>query len=168
MKRAYKSKVVHIATNLTALFIPLSIFVPPLELYILIGSVLFTCSFAVVWAYWPSLKTAIKSSVRQLTKVDVLTMGIVLIFLATGLREAYVTIWRVAFPLYVTRADEYFIPLAFCRYLALVAALLCLCSRKVTKKPGVLGHIPGWPYTISSVGLGIAIAVTLITLRVTS
>lgn len=161
--RVFKSKILHVAIFMLLAFIPLSIFVDPLKLYIFIGAILFTTSVSVVVTYWPAMRLAAIQSFDELDHVDLLTMGIILIFISTGMREVYVTFYRefLATPIPMEKLNGYYVPLAFARYLAVVAGYMALaaCHHSPTLK------FPGWPRAILSLILGAVIGVALIKFR---
>jgi len=160
--RAFKSKVLHAALMLLVSFVPLALVFEPIELYMLTGSVLFTTSFAVVHAYWPALRTTIDASGDKAERVDALAMAIVLIFLATGLRECYVTFYREFVNNTRWLPTDYYKPLVFIRYTAAVAAVMALVSMRVPRGETWLSRLPGWPRAASSVALGLVIGAILI------
>lgn len=162
MKLVLQSKVIHLAVALLAFFVPLVLLLEPLTLYMYTGSVLFSTSIAAVLAYWPVVRYTMHTRTHKIDRTDVLSIGIVLLFTATAFREVYVTFWREFFPLRATRLDEYFYPLSFVRYIAIVAAIMSLCARRITYGPHAFRRIPGWPAAIMSVSLGIAIGTAMV------
>lgn len=159
---AIKSKLLHVALVLLLAFVPVVWLIHPTHLYILLGAVLFTTSVSVVHAYWPPLRLALDLSVEDLTMVDYLTMGIILIFMFTSIREGYITYNQVFNPLPVTRNADYFIPLAFARYGAIVAAYMALAARHFFLGPRFLHHVPGWPRAVISCAVGVILGTVLI------
>ena len=157
MKVVLQSKVAHLAIALLAFFVPMALLLDPLTLYLITGSVLFTTSVTAAAAYWPVVRYTLRTRAHYINKTDVLSIGIVLLFTSTAFREVYITFWREFFPLRSTRPDEYFYPLAFVRYMGIVAAVLSLCARRVIFGPSLFRKIPGWPSAILSVLVGIAI-----------
>jgi len=159
---AIKSKLLHVALVLLLAFIPAVAFINATHLYILLGAVLFTTSVSVVHAYWPPLRVALDVSVHELNMVDYLTMGIVLIFTFTSIREGYITYNQVFNPLPITRTADYFVPLAFARYGAIVAAYMALAARHFFLGPSFLNKVPGWPRAVLSLAIGVVAGSTLI------
>lgn len=162
--RVLKSKALHVVLVLLLSFVPLAISFNPIDLYVYIGSVLFAASVAVVHAYWPALKVTLNQPTHELELVDYLALGIVMVFLFTSFREAYITIYRELYPV-VKRPNEYYLPLAFARYGAVIAAFMALIARSATDEHGRYGWIPGWPRSIIALLVGSAIGLTLIYLR---
>lgn len=162
MKLLLKSKVLHLAIALLALFVPLMLVFTPLQLYLLIGSVLLCTSVTVIYAYLPVIRYTLRTNIRHIDKTEVLTIGILLLFTATALREFYVTFWREIFPLAAQRHEDYFYPLSFFRYVGVVASILALCARRMVLGPAQLRKVPGWPAAILSVGIGLAIGAVMI------
>jgi hypothetical protein len=164
-----RSKAVYIGLLLLFAFVPMIMFFDPVELYIFIGSILCTTSAAVVYAYWSALTATAGTRLQALQRVDVLTMALIIVFAAICLREGYVTISSEFFPTrgVTPRSEEFYIPLAFFRYLKVVAALLALGARRVLALEGVpfLGRLPGWPLAITSGALGSTIGLVLIYLH---
>lgn len=158
------SKVIHLALALLLLYIPFALFLSPMQLYLLSGSVLLSTSLTAIYAYWPVVRYTLKSDVSRIDKTEVLTMGIILLFLAVASREAYITFWREVFPVAPVRPEDYYYPLSFIRYMAAVAAVLTLCARRMVLGPPPLRKIPGWPATVLSVFAGLLIG-TLMILR---
>lgn len=165
MQAIVKSKVVIAALVLLACFLPLSLLISNGVLYVVVGSILFTTSLAVLHAYWPSLKLAISYSIEKLTYVDLLTMGIVLIFVSTSFREMYVTFYRVIYVSGLVREDEYFTTLSFFRYVGIIGAVLVLEARRFRFGHSALSRMPGWPYVVISVSAGLIISVALLSMR---
>lgn len=159
---AIKSKLLHVALVLLLAFIPAILFVSPVHLYILLGAVLFTTSVSVVHAYWPPLRVALDQSVDQLNMVDYLTMGIVLIFAFTSIREGYTTYTQVFNPLPITRTADYFVPLAFTRYGAIVSAYMALAARQFFLRPRFMYNVPGWPRAVISLVCGVIVGAVLL------
>lgn len=159
---AIKSKLLHVALVLLLAFIPVVLLINPTNLYILLGAVLFTTSVSVVHAYWPPLRLALDLSVEDLNMVDYLTMGIVLIFTFTSIREGYITYNQVFNPLPITRSADYFVPLAFARYGAIVAAYMALAARQFFLGPRFMHNVPGWPRAVISCVVGIVAGSVLI------
>lgn len=159
---AIKSKLLHVALVLLLAFIPVVLLIDATHLYILLGAVLFTTSVSVVHAYWPSLKIALDLSVDDLNMVDYLTMGIMLIFMFTSVREGYITYNQVFNPLSVTRPSDYFVPLAFARYGAIVAAYMALAARHFFLGPRFLNKLPGWPRAVISLMIGVVAGSALV------
>lgn len=158
---AMKSKLLHVALVLLLAFIPVVILVNPSYLYILLGSVLFTTSVSVVHAYWPPLRLALNMSVNELSMVDYLTMGIILIFAFTSVREGYITYYQIFNPFPISRPDTYYVPLAFTRYGAIVSAYMALAARHFFLGPHFMNHIPGWPRAILSLLVGVVMGLVL-------
>src|SRR6478736_1658328 len=152
---AIKSKLLHVAVLMLLAFFPLVFLFNPTQLYIVLGSVLFATSVSVVHAYWPPLKLALDQSIEELNFVDYLTMGIVLIFAFTSVREGYVTYAQVFNPLPLTRTADYFVPLAFRRYGAIVSAYMALAARHFFLGPRFMYNVPGWPRAVISLAIGI-------------
>lgn len=159
---ATKSKLLHVAVALLVIFFPITYLFNATQLYILLGAILFTVSVSVVHAYWPPLKIALNQSVSNLTFVDYLTMGIVLIFAFTSIREGYVTYMQVFHPLRVTRSEDFYVPLAFSRYGAIVAAYMALAARHFLMGPRFLNRVPGWPRAVISVLTGSVLGTILL------
>src|SRR6478736_3457341 len=159
---AIKSKLLHVAVLMLLAFFPLVFLFNPTQLYIVLGSVLFATSVSVVHAYWPPLKLALDQSIEELNFVDYLTMGIVLIFAFTSVREGYVTYAQVFNPLAVVRPDEFYIPLAFTRYGAIVSAYMALAARHFFMGPRFMQRVPGWPRAVLSLMVGAILGVGLI------
>jgi hypothetical protein len=151
----YRSKLLHVASVLFAGFIPLAIFVGPADLFVFIGSVSFTMSITVVHAYWPALKLAVKQSINELDFVDLLTAGITLIFFSTALREAYATFYREFFIVAPQRADDYYLPLAFSRFVAVAAGYMALAAYESNPRTdSKVNRIPGWPRALLALTAG--------------
>lgn len=164
MQAIIKSRVVATALILLACFVPLSLLMDNGVLYVVVGSILFTTSLAVLHAYWPSLKVAVSYSVKELSYADLLTMGIVLIFVSTSFREMYVTFYRIIYVSGLVREDEYFTTLSFFRYVGAIGAILVLEARRFRFRSSVFGRMPGWPYVVISVSAGIIIAIALLSI----
>lgn len=160
--RVLKSKVFHASLALLAAFVPLAIAVKPTDLYLLIGSVAFTTSIAVVHAYFPALRATVSRSIGDLDRGDILTMAILLAFVSIFLREAYVTFYRGMMPLPIGRPEDYFLPLAFFRYIAVVAALMAVATQPGNLGPLYLYKIPGWPRAVISLLSGIVLGFVLV------
>ncbi|QIG66909.1 hypothetical protein EVB41_078 [Rhizobium phage RHph_TM3_14A] len=150
-----KSKLFHAALTMLVVFIPLVFLVDAAKLYVLLGAILFTVSVSVVHAYWPPLKLALRQSITSMNFVDYLTMGIVLIFAFTAVREAYVTYTQVFNPTPVSRTDDFYIPLAFSRYGSIVGAYMALAARHFLMGPRFMYRVPGWPRAVISIAVGI-------------
>jgi len=159
---AIKSKLLHVALVLLLAFIPVVLLVNPAYLYILLGSVLFTTSVSVVHAYWPPLRLALTMTVDELSMVDYLTMGIILIFAFTSVREGYITYNQIFNPIPFSRPPSFFVPLAFTRYGAIVSAYMALAARHFFLGPRFMNNIPGWPRAVLSAVLGILLGTFLI------
>jgi len=140
------------------LFFVTSLVTDPPTFYVYVGSTLFFTSLAVLHAYWPSAKVTLKRPNDQLSYIDSLTMGIMLIFAAIACQAGYVTFWNVIVPVQQLRPDVFYSPLTFFRCVALIAALLHLSARRVVIGPRPLNYIPGWPRAMIAVLLGIAVA----------
>lgn len=163
MMRVLRSKVFHAAGIMLAAFVPLAVLVPSDHLYLMIGSVAFTTSIAVVQAYLPALRGAISQSIADLDETDVLTMAIVLAFTSVVFREAYVTFFRTFYPMgEAGRPSDYFLPLAFFRYMAVVAALMAVATQPGNLGPMFLQKIPGWPRAVVSLISGLILGVVLV------
>lgn len=132
------------------------------KLYVMLGAVLFTVSISVIHAYWPPLVIALRQSITQLNFVDYLTMGIVLIFAFTAMREGYVTYTQIFDPMPTPRPDDFYIPLAFTRYGATVAAYMALAARHFLMGPRFMYRVPGWPRAVLSMASGVALGIILI------
>lgn len=158
------SKVIHLAMALLLLYIPFALLLSPTQLYLLSGSVLLSTSLTAIYAYWPVVRYTMKSDVSKIDKTEVLTMGIILLFLAVASREAYITFWREVFPISNPRPEDYYYPLSFIRYMSAVAAVLTLCARRMVFGPSKLHRVPGWPASVLSVFAGLIIG-TLMILR---
>lgn len=163
-KIVMNSKVMHLAMVLLLLYIPFAVFLTPTQLYLLSGSVLLSTSLTAIYAYWPVVRYTMRTDVGRMDKTEVLTMGIILLFLAVASREAYITFWREVFPVSNPRPEDYYYPLSFIRYMGAVAAVLTLCARRMVFGPSVLNKIPGWPATVLSVFIGLVVG-TLMILR---
>lgn len=159
---AIRSKLMHVALVLLLAFIPIVVLVNPSHLYILLGAILFTTSVSVVHAYWPSLRVALTMTVDDLNMVDYLTMGIILIFLFTSVREGYITYNQIFNPIPFSRAPNFFLPLAFTRYGAIVSAYMALAARHFFFGPPFMNYIPGWPRAVISLIAGVCLGITLI------
>lgn len=161
--RLISSRLSQIGILLILAFVPMSMFIGPLNLYLLLGSWLFAVSMAVVFTYWSILWFSLEMSEDDLHLTDILVMAIVLVFFAVGCREAYVTFYQTFFPLDgQKRSPDFYLPLAICRHIGIVAGLLALSARNTEARRGVLYYIPGWPRAIIATIVGLAIGVTLI------
>lgn len=159
---AMRSKLLHVALIMLAVFFPVVFVIDAEKLYILLGAMLVTVSVSVVHAYWPPLKIALDQSIGKLNFVDYLTMGIVLIFAFTGVREAYVTYSQMFNPAAISRSSEFYIPLAFSRYGAIVAGYMSLAARHYLMGPRFLYRVPGWPRAVLSMIAGLVLGVGLL------
>lgn len=157
-----KSKLLHVALVMLIAFFPVALVFDPTQLYVLLGGILFATSISVVHAYWPPLKIALRQSITNLNFVDYLTMGIVLIFAFTGVREGYVTYNQVFNPLNITRPTDFYMPLAFTRYGGIVAAYMALAARHFLMGPRFLNRVPGWPRAVISTTLGVVLGSVLV------
>lgn len=162
MKVVMNSKVIHLVMVLLLLYIPFALFLSPTQLYLLSGSVLLSTSLTAIYAYWPVVRYTMKMDVKRIDKTEVLTMGILLLFLAVASRELYITFWREVFPIANPRPEDYYYPLSFIRYMGAVAAVLTLCARRMTFGPSALQRIPGWPATVLSVFVGLVVGTLMI------
>jgi hypothetical protein len=161
-----QSKLLHVALWLLAAFIPLAVFFGPVNLYIFVGSLLFTTSIAVVIVYWPALMLAFDLTVEEIRLVDILTMSIVITFFTIAVREGYVTLWREFFPLPgAGRPDEFYLPLAFTRYTALSGGLLALAAMNTERGNSFMYNLPGWPRAVLAVAVGSIMGAVLIALH---
>lgn len=150
MMQAVRSKVLHVAMVLLLLFIPITYLVPSYALYKILGVTSVVTSSAVVYSYWPTLKYSVSQTIRELDRTDVLSMAIILIFASIAFREGYVMALQAFYPLGDSREAGYYLPPAFVRYSFIISALLALTSRNRSS-------LPGWPYAIISLGLGIVL-----------
>lgn len=155
-------RVFQLAIFLILAFIPIALITPPTQLYFLMGSILLTTSVTAVWQYLPVVRTALHVRVKNVDRVEVLTFGILLLFAGTAFREAYITFWREFIPLGDRRPDQYFYPLAFVRYLCIVASILALCARDMITTPLDRSRMPGWPAAILSVVVGALVGTFMI------
>lgn len=161
-----ESKLLHVAVWLLVAFIPIALFFGPVNLYLFLGSLLFTTSVAVVIVYWPVLMLSFELTINKVTLTDILTMSIVITYLTIGAREGYVTVYREFFPLPGSgRPDEFYLPLAFLRYTALAAGLLALAAMNREKGETLLYRLPGWPRAVLAVATGSVLGAILIALR---
>lgn len=165
MQALVRSKVINVALLMLASFIPLALFMNLAHLYVVVGSILFTTSIAVLIAYWPALRIAINYSVDELSYVDLATLAIVLMFVSTSFREMYVTFYRVVYVEGLGRDDEYFMALSFFRYVGALGAFLFLAARKVQSGNSILDRI-GWPHAVLAVIAGVIISVALVSVRI--
>lgn len=162
MKRIARSKVLYLTLLFPLSFLP-ALFMNPITVYLFVGSILFTTSIAVMVAYWPSYLYALTTSEAKVDYVDVLSMGIMIVFGAMACREGYVTIYREFFPPPVwNRSANYYLPLSFFRFMAVWGALLHLSARKAMLGPSMMRRVPGWPSAIFSIGAGVLIAIYLL------
>lgn len=160
--KVLKSKVLHGFIVSFMAFIPLALLFHPASLYVFLGSILFTTSIAVVIAYWDAFQLAIYKSIDIYRPVDYLTSAIILIFFFTGCREAYVTFYREFFPQGLGRSDDYYLPLAFVRYGAIMAGYAALAARSYIPTHSTFRQMVGWPRAILSLVLGSAIGFFLV------
>lgn len=165
--RALKSKVFHAAIVLLLAFFPVLASVNTIDLYVIIGSVSVVTSISVVHAYWPALRYSVSRSIKDLDKADILSMAIILAFFSIAARELYSTFYvglvRVAETSNV--GDDFYLPLAFFRYIAVVAALMALSSRNDIIGPSYMRRVPGWPRALVSLLIGVIIGFVFIKLK---
>lgn len=165
--RALKSKVLHAAVFLQLAFFPVVAMTDPISLYVMVGAISFVSSVSVVHAYWPALRHSVSRSISDLDKADILSMAIILAFFSIAARELYSTFYvgLVRTEDTASVSDDYFLPLAFFRYTAVVAALMALSSRNDVIGPPIMRRVPGWPRALVSLGIGVIVGIILLKLR---
>lgn len=160
MVELVKSRMFGTALMVWASFFPLMMLLDNRSLFTMVGSMTFTVSTAVIIAYWPAMRDAIRHGPDNLDFVDFLTLGIMCTWFATSARFALITgyRWWTEAP----RADLEIWPIAFLQFVNLTGGILHLSARRVIKN-----NIPrsSWPTILMSIGTGIALGAILILTR---
>lgn len=160
MVELVRSRMFGIACTVWASFFPLLLLLDYRSLFTMIGSLTFTVSCAVLWAYWPAMKDAIRHGPDKLDFVDFLTLGIMCTWFATSARFALIVgyRWWTEAP----QGDLEIWPVAFLQFINVTGGLLHLSAKRV-----ISHNVPrsSWPMIYTSLGLGVLLGLMLIITR---
>lgn len=129
------TRVIWVLLMTCLVFLPF-IFTPPPYLYLLTSNAILTGSFAVMVAFWPAARIVLTTRCKKVSYVDLLSLGIFLVFMALTLILGYNVILQFLRLVPITIEDVaavYYLPQSLFRFVGLIGAMLHLAARPVFK-----------------------------------